>query len=341
VSFGSFVMFLVSLYRGSSVVVGSQLSKSETISLDGLIAGLSNSIIKVEIGQICQGVTPRIGPEDVEHCAALAEAEGDLPPIIVDRRTMKLIDGAHRLIAARRRGNTWIGVRFFDGCPEDAFLLAVKSNTTHGMPLTLQERRNSAARILQTHAHWSDRAIAAICGLSAGAIATLRCATVESLQLDARIGRDGRRRPRDTTSARRDAARMLQQDPEVSLREVARATGISPGTVRDVRKRLMSGRPPEVSKIRSSPVPEPPFTTGAAKDPMQELLHDSALLATAEGRALLNWLEDRAITTKDWANFVNAVPKSRVYVVAEAARLCAQAWTSFAESLDGRFRRGA
>ena len=322
--------------------MSSQLSgKLDAADVDGMIAGTSDSTIELNLRDIHAGDTPRIGPEDLEHCSALAEVEGDLPPIIVDRRTLRIIDGAHRVIAARRRGDTSITARLFEGSPEDAFLLAVRSNTTHGKPLTLQERRQSAGRILQTHAHWSDRAIASICGLSAGTIASLRCSTVENLQLRGRVGRDGRTRPRDTTDARRVAAKMLREDPAVSLREVARATGISPGTVRDVRKRIMSGRPPEVNPIRSTPVPEPPLTRNGAKDPVQELLHDSALRATDEGQALLTWLESRAITSSEWDGFVNAVPKSRVYVVAETARLCARAWTGFADRLEARFVKGA
>ena len=44
------------------------------------------------------------------HIARLAEAETRLPPILVDRRTMRVIDGMRRLIAASLKGQETIDV---------------------------------------------------------------------------------------------------------------------------------------------------------------------------------------------------------------------------------------
>jgi hypothetical protein len=298
-----------------------------------------SEILTLSLDEVARGDTPRIGPEDPRHCSLLAEIEEELPPVIVHRESMCVIDGMHRLAAARRRGDTSIRARFFTGSREDAFLLAVRANTTHGKPLTLSERRRSAARILGTHGAWSDRAIAAVCGLSAGTVATLRRSTNPGQADQARIGRDGRAHPLDTSAARREAARLLREHPEASLREVAMATGLSPGTVRDVRQRITSGKPPEV--VRSGPAPVAAAPTRLSLPLSERLRSDNALQATAEGRSVLDWLARRAVTPDEWEPLVPSVPKSRAYMVAEMARECARTWSEFADRLEEQCRRGA
>jgi ParB-like chromosome segregation protein Spo0J len=270
----------------------------------------------------------------------LAGIEGGLPPLLVHRGSMRVIDGMHRLAAARRRGDTHVEVLFYDGTPEDAFVLGVRANTSHGRPLTLDERRHSARRILASHPDWSDRAISAVCGLSPSTVASLRHRDGDGPGRLKRLGRDGRRRPSDTTEARREAARLLGENPNLSLRHVARATGISPGTVRDVRDRLRRGDRPELTQVTGQVFAggdeRPPETLAGALD---QLSHDSALLATPEGKDLLDWLADHLVTDEDWEDRSLAVPVSRVYLVAAAARACAKSWSAFADELERRLRR--
>ncbi|MGW4273295.1 hypothetical protein ACWEGQ_13250 [Streptomyces seoulensis] len=94
------------------------------------------------------GVSLRSQGPDREHVARLAEVEGPLPPILVDRRTLHVIDGMHRLMAAFVRGERVIRVEYFEGSTEDAFLRAVQANVTHGLPLSQADRRAAAARIV-------------------------------------------------------------------------------------------------------------------------------------------------------------------------------------------------
>jgi N-acetyl-1-D-myo-inositol-2-amino-2-deoxy-alpha-D-glucopyranoside deacetylase len=103
-----------------------------------------------------------------------------------------------------------------------------------------------------SHPHMSDRAI----GHSVGLAAIRKGSSEEIPQSNARVGRDGRIRPLDSGADRRRAAELLAQHPDASLRDVARAAGISPATVLDVRKRLERGE---------SPVPEKPATNAARK----------------------------------------------------------------------------
>ena len=68
----------------------------------------------------CCLVSPRACEREGEakaHIARLAEAETPLPPVLVDRRSMRVIDGMHRLMAALSKGRETIDVQFFEALP--------------------------------------------------------------------------------------------------------------------------------------------------------------------------------------------------------------------------------
>jgi hypothetical protein len=99
----------------------------------------------------------------------------------------------------------------------------------------------------------SDRAIGHSVGLAAKTVASIRKSSSEDMpQSNARVGLDGKVRPLDSGAGRRRAAELLAQDPDASLRDVARAAGISPATVLDVRKRPERGEPPVPEKPASA-----------------------------------------------------------------------------------------
>jgi ParB/Sulfiredoxin domain len=55
-----------------------------------------------------------------------------LPPILVQRATSRVIDGMHRVRAATIRGEDLISGRLV-GCSDDAaFILSVRANNSHG-----------------------------------------------------------------------------------------------------------------------------------------------------------------------------------------------------------------
>src|ERR1700722_20377313 len=158
----------------------------------------------VTIGSLMAADSPRLQGVDLAHAEALAEIDSDLPPILVQRSTMRVIDGMHRLDAARIRGEKEICVRFFDCGEDEAFLLAVASNIKHGLPLTLADRRAAAARIISLRPDASDRWIAGIAGLAAKTVATIRRDAPDPVpSLTRRVGRDGRIRPLHAAEGRR------------------------------------------------------------------------------------------------------------------------------------------
>ncbi|MFI6044237.1 ParB/RepB/Spo0J family partition protein [Nocardia sp. NPDC051321] len=84
--------------------------------------------------------SPRFVGVDTDHIRVLAEVEESLPPIIVHRSTMRVLDGVHRLRAAQLLDRTEIVACFFDGDDADAFVLSVERNISHGQPLSRPER---------------------------------------------------------------------------------------------------------------------------------------------------------------------------------------------------------
>lgn len=128
----------------------------------------------VPVDALSVDACPRLSGEDPDHLRILLETPNELPPILVHRPTMRVIDGMHRLSVARLRGQSQIAVRYFDGAEEDAFVLSVQNNVRHGLPLSLADRTAAATRIARSHPHWSDRTIARTSGLSPKTVAAIR-----------------------------------------------------------------------------------------------------------------------------------------------------------------------
>ncbi|MEV8319589.1 ParB/RepB/Spo0J family partition protein [Streptomyces sp. NPDC059900] len=294
--------------------------------------------------------SPRCEGENTEHTRALAASKENLPPILVHRDTMRVIDGAHRVRAALLQGRTTIETQFFDGPADEAFILAVKANLAHGLQLTKQDRTAAAARIVATHPQCSDRAIAATTGLSVKTVSAIRrCATDDIPQLHARVGLDGRIRPLSTADGRTIAARYIASNPTASLREVAAVSGISTGTVRDVRRRLRRGDDPVPVKQRPDTEPRRPApaqdadTNGAPRTArpaanrpsvLHVLRRDPTLRFTETGRALLRLLDSRVQATAFQEQLISGLPPTSRQAVAQAAREYSEAWLALADRIE-------
>ncbi|MGW0908530.1 ParB/RepB/Spo0J family partition protein [Streptomyces sp. NPDC002853] len=305
----------------------------------------------VEISALRSGDSPRVEGEDRLHIIRLAETDSPLPPIVVNKRTMQVIDGVHRVFAAVLRGDTKIRAVFFDGSEDDAFLCAVQANVTHGLPLSLADRRTAAERILVSHAHMSDRAIARATGLGAKTIAALR-GRAASPAPHVRVGIDGKVRPLNSTEGRLRAAHVLAERPDASLREVARFAGISPATVTDVKRRLAAGEPP-VKALSSPPVvgakgrPTEPARPSQSRrreapekvDPgraLKMLMRDPSLRHKQTGRELLRLLHHNVTVMSQWPELMDAVPHHCTRTTADLARQYAESWAKIAEQLGKR-----
>ncbi|MFF5218529.1 transcriptional regulator [Micromonospora sp. NPDC000442] len=282
----------------------------------------------------------------------MVAAQSDLPPIVVHRPTMRVIDGAHRVRAALQRGETSITGRFFDGSEAEAFVLSVSLNVAHGLPLALADRKRAAERIATLYPQWSDRRVAAVAGISPGTVGYIRRRVAGAAAPDAsRIGQDGRVRPLDSSAGRRLAGQLMTDNPNMSLRQVAKAAAISPETARDVRNRLLSGaevvparrprgaapaaappsgdREPPLNLIRSGggPASASAIDRSALVD---RLMADPALRYSETGRNLLRLLTLHARWAEEWDNIVDNVPPHCTDVVADLAGQFADLWADLA-----------
>ncbi|MDT0571498.1 ParB N-terminal domain-containing protein [Streptomyces sp. DSM 3412] len=309
-----------------------------------------SAVESVPIGRLLPADSPRRWGEDDEHVRLLAQSDAPLPPIIVHRPSMRVIDGMHRLLAARRHGAREIRVRFFDGPPEDAFVLAVKANVRHGLPLSAAERTAAATRIIRSHPDWSDRAIASVTSLSAKTVGAQRLRIFGSPGRSARVGKDGRVRPLTAAEGRRIAARLIAEEPSASLRSIAKRAGIAPGTVRDVRERLERGEDPVPSRPAAATagptavVPRPPHAVAPShpafgpdtarmsaetREAMfRSLCRDPSLRMTETGRLLLRMMEIHMAA--DHRHIAAAVPAHCADSLSAMATACAEVWQELA-----------
>lgn len=319
------------------------------------------------VGSIVAGETPRLSGVNHEHVHVLAKVEDDLPPILVERETLRVIDGMHRLRAAIARGQEMIEVELFEGPERAAFVKSVEANIAHGLPLSLADRRAAAERMIELYPEWSDRKVAASAGLSDKTVAAVRrSSTADGPQLSARIGRDGRTRPLDGTVGRWIASELIDERPQASLREIANEAGISVATVRDVRERMRRGEDPipvrrtasverhdgngsgqvqlRTAPNGSSMKPVSRRDPAAAESdvgldcgPLLEgLKRDPSLRYNDAGRALLRWLDYRAVSSKELEIVTARIPPHAAIIVARVARSCSAIWEHLASELEIR-----
>jgi ParB-like chromosome segregation protein Spo0J len=319
-----------------------------------------SKVVTVPLLSLRPADSPRLNGEDKAHIARLAETEAPLPPILVDRRTMRVIDGMHRLMAASLQGRESIDVIFYDGTEADVFLYAVRENVAHGLPLSQADRRAGAERIIDSHPHLSDRAIGQVAGLAAKTVAAIRKrSTSEGAQSAVRMGRDGKLRPIDSAGGRKRAAELLINQSSVSLRDVARECGISPATVLDVRKRLERGESPVPARTNTAqagaqaaasaeaagrtvaPAHADRGLAAASPDPaatVEQLLRDPSLRSNEQGKRILRLLHHNAVSSGQLPDIAITVPPHCVTTVMQLAHQYAKMWHDFARELDGRAR---
>lgn len=118
-------------------------------------------------------VRSAIYPQRVEYLLDVMEASGRIPPIMVakDSQGYVLIDGWHRMEAARRLDWTKIEAKIEDIPEEQRLFRAWKANDKSPMPPTRQERDDYIIRLAQLG--WNQEEIAREVGLSRPRIAQI------------------------------------------------------------------------------------------------------------------------------------------------------------------------
>jgi hypothetical protein len=309
--------------------------------LEAVVGVPTGAAFEVAIDELRLGGAVRSEGLHEDHVRALAELERAWPPILIWGEDNLVVDGTHRVSAARRLGWQTIVATRFAGTSDDAFVEAIRRNVTHGLPLTLSERVAAVLGVLDRHPEWADRRISDVCALSARSVARLRreqsngqAATTPAV----RVGRDGRTRPLEPAVVRTRILHALAAHPEGSLRAIAAEVGASHETVRCVRKALGAAPVAGVTEV----APKEPSPAGVSA-PVR--LHarsgpaptawgaDAALASSLPGQDFAAWFETSA-PGEEWRRYLAAVPLSRIYEVADEARTRAAAWSSFAQSLE-------
>src|SRR5579875_3782869 len=154
--------------------------------------------VAVALRALRPGPSLRTRTVDEGHLTTLLELAGHWPPLLVHQASMTVVDGLHRFEAARRLGLELVAVLLIDRPFEEVRLIALHENVTHGLPLSILERRRAALELLAAHPTWSDGRLAELCGLSRRSIGKLRRTTTDPakpIESTWREGRDGRQRP--------------------------------------------------------------------------------------------------------------------------------------------------
>jgi ParB-like chromosome segregation protein Spo0J len=141
---------------------------------------------------------PRIDGIDLQHVQELEPIHELWPPLIVVRRANRyvLVDGFHRFAAAQNKRLKEVKTAVLEVSDDDDLrALAFALNAGHGAPLTLNDRRAFAARLLRANPDWSDREIGRRSGLVQPTVAKIRHELESQSQIpvtNTRVGRDGR-----------------------------------------------------------------------------------------------------------------------------------------------------
>ena len=315
----------------------------------GATARFGATVVSVALARLVVKRSIREGGVNQEHVRRLMRLGGRGPPILVHETTGVVIDGVHRVAAARMLGLLRVDASLFSGGPDAALIEFVRRNVQHGLPLTLRERKFAAGRVLSVHPDWSDRRIAGICALSPKTVGRLRiapggCASGTAARPDAavRIGRDNRLRPVDSVSARDRVAKAIQEHPEASLRSVAALVGVSPETVRSVRLSLAQPEPP-AGTIAKPAAPVLDVVNG--DEPIVEIIPRgsqpvrglAAVPDNASAQAeFAAWFDRTRVEADECSRWATRLRAAYCADVAAEARRRAEAWLEFASLLNTR-----
>jgi len=150
----------------------------------------------------------------VEEYGAVFER---LPPVLVGKVDghLYLLDGWHRVAAARSVGREKVAALIIETDAATAFSLAIRGNAMHGLPLRTKEKKAAARGMLVRFPERSDRWIAEDSGLSHPTVTGLRGeleAGGKICHLGYSVGQDGKRYPCDCARCRTERKEFTAGD---------------------------------------------------------------------------------------------------------------------------------
>lgn len=188
-----------------------------------------------------------------------------------------LVDGFHRLAAAKQIDQEAVLCEVIDGTRTDALKAALSANITHGLRRSNSDKRRAVTMAIEdiVLGKMSDRKLAELCGVSdkfvgviRGEVRTVRTSPPEKKQKPSvNVGSDGKAYPatkEDAMSQRERVSTAIFTEPEASDREIAQIVGCDHKTVASVRREIKEVqermRPENVMRDHTPDEPEPDFS---------------------------------------------------------------------------------
>jgi hypothetical protein len=214
---------------------------------------MSSAKITLQLDQIRTdgGTQPRAHLDEptIKEYADDMRGGAKFPPVVVfyDGDHYWLVDGFHRVAAAKRVPRTEISAEVHQGSRRDAVLYSVGVNATHGLRRTNDDKRRTVLVLLNDPewSQWSDREIARRCKVTHPFVGALRKASLETITSEnetrAFISKHGTAARMDVTAiqnANQARAGVDSADEQSDL-----ADGIAPTTDGDAETPAASASP--------------------------------------------------------------------------------------------------
>jgi hypothetical protein len=211
---------------------------------------------------------------DQDHVDQMVLVVRDLKPIPVAMDSQggySALGGLHRMAAHRQAGEEWIDADIYDDLPHTKWLaFAVEDNRENALPLSKEERKAAAHKLIKTTDN--DSEIARLCGFDRKTIGEWRGSVMVGDSPTMTEGQKGRRlRKGPGTNVRA----YEEANPDASISQVSNETGASRATVS--RGRRLARRGP--------PGPQPTDPTAGASTPQTQPSNEE-ILAIARGENL-------------------------------------------------------
>ena len=311
----------------------------------------TGEIVRIELDKIGGDQDIRADRLNLDHVEAMRPFVDSLPPVTLRPHKRdghyEIIDGSHRVSAHRRENRAVIDAIVLELDDASAIEVGTKANIAHGRPLVVEDRRRNARRLIAAAPDWSDRRIAESCGLAHATVAGLRPVEGSGGQSDhlnrpapKRTGGDGKSYPTPDAAAanRASAEKIVEENPDVTVSELAEKSGVSKGTASGIKNGKTRGHLRDVSATdeeRSEvtvadvvvPLPSSWVKTPAAK-------------RSNDGAEFCAWMDRRTIRGSDPDQMVQTYARKvpgELFAQAEAAaRVQAGLWADFADAVSAR-----
>ena len=138
---------------------------------------ISIQIKDIEVDTSLQARVRMSEPVLQEYSALLMEGVSFPPVVLFDDGDKKyLVDGFHRVYAAKRVGRDHIQAELHRGSKHEGFMFSLRANAAHGLQRSNEDKRHGVLKLLEDfeYSDKSDREIAALCAVSHTFVARIR-----------------------------------------------------------------------------------------------------------------------------------------------------------------------